>query len=147
MMYMAPNLVSLLGSNVATKLIGLAGGIHGLAKIPACNILVMGKLQKTLSGFSIAHIGMHMGCIYQCSLVMETPPDYRPKAARLLAAKCALAARIDSVHDSSDGSMGLKFQKEIKEKLEKLQEMPPPRLIKALPIPVDQPKKRRGGKR
>jgi U4/U6 small nuclear ribonucleoprotein PRP31 len=147
MTLMAPNLASLLGSNIAAKLMGLAGGVHALAKIPACNVLVMGKSQKILSGFSIAHIGMHMGCIYQCNLVMETPPDYRSKAARLLAAKCALAARVDSSHDAPDGSVGLEFRKEIQEKLAKLQERLPAKIIKALPVPVEQIKKRRGGKR
>jgi U4/U6 small nuclear ribonucleoprotein PRP31 len=147
MAFIAPNLVALLGSNISTKLMGLAGGIHALAKIPACNILVMGKSQKTLSGFSISNVGMHMGYIYQSNLITQTPPEYRSKAARLLAAKCALASRIDSVRDAVDGSIGSRFRTEIEEKLEKLQEAPPSRLIKALPVPVEQPKKRRGGKR
>ena len=32
--------------------------------------------------------------------------DLRKKAARLMAAKCTLAARIDSFHENSDGTTG-----------------------------------------
>lgn len=34
------------------------------------------------------------------------PQDLRRKAARLVAAKCTLAARVDSFHESHDGKVG-----------------------------------------
>lgn len=71
----------------------------------------------------------------------------RRKAARLVAAKSALAARVDASHQSSDGRIGKNLREEIEKKLDKLQEPPPVKSIKALPKPVDPPKKRRGGKR
>lgn len=46
--------------------------------------------------------------------------DLRRKAARLVAAKCALAARVDACHESSDGSVGHKFREEIEKKIDKL---------------------------
>lgn len=43
MKYIAPNLSALVGSTCASKLMALAGGIDALAKMPACNIQVMGS--------------------------------------------------------------------------------------------------------
>ena len=46
-----------------------------------------------------------------------------------------------------DGSVGRKLLEEVEKKIEKMQEPPPGKTVKALPIPDDGPKKRRGGKR
>lgn len=40
------------------------------------------------------------------SLTPFLPQDLRRKAARLVAAKCTLAARVDSFHESSEGKVG-----------------------------------------
>lgn len=44
----------------------------------------------------------------------------RRKAARLVAAKCTLAARVDAGHESTNGSIGQMFREEIEKKLDKL---------------------------
>jgi len=36
----APNLSLIVGSEIAAKLMGLAGGLHLLSRMPACNVLV-----------------------------------------------------------------------------------------------------------
>ena len=71
----------------------------------------------------------------------------RKKAARLVAAKCTLAARVDAFHESSDCRIGDTLKGEIEQKLEKLQEPPPVKQIKPLPAPIDAPRKKRGGRR
>lgn len=73
--------------------------------------------------------------------------DLRRKAARLVAAKCTLAARVDASHESVNGETGLQFKEEIEKKLDKLQEPPPVKFIKPLPKPIEISKKKRGGKR
>lgn len=73
--------------------------------------------------------------------------DLRRKAARLVAAKCALAARVDASHQSFNGEIGLQFKEEIEKKLDKLQEPPPVKFAKPLPKPIEISKKKRGGKR
>ena len=73
--------------------------------------------------------------------------DLRRKAARVVAAKCSLAARVDACHESVNGQVGQKLRDEIDIKLEKMQEPPPPKEMKALPRPDDAPRKRRGGRR
>ena len=64
-----------------------------------------------------------------------------------MSAKCALAARVDSCHESIDGSFGDQFRADIEGKLDKLQEPPPVKQAKALPAPIDQARKKRGGRR
>ena len=67
--------------------------------------------------------------------------------ARVVGSKCTLAARVDSFHESSDGRIGKDFREEIEKKMEKFQEPPPCKAIKALPAPIEGPRKRRGGRR
>jgi U4/U6 small nuclear ribonucleoprotein PRP31 len=143
----APNLSAIVGAATAAKLMGIAGGLTKLSKMPHCNLQVLGAQKKTLSGFSQTSMLPHTGYVYYCSLVQDAPPDLRRKISRLVAAKCTLAARVDACHGSLDGEIGRNLLEEIEKKLDKMQEPPPVKSIKALPKPVDPPKKRRGGKR
>lgn len=45
---LAPNLSAIVGTTTAAKLLGVAGGLSGLAKMPACNVHV-----RPLSRFSL----------------------------------------------------------------------------------------------
>lgn len=49
---MAPNVSALVGSATAARLIGLAGGVMELAKIPSCNLQVLGA-KKASRSFTI----------------------------------------------------------------------------------------------
>ncbi|KAK5667430.1 U4/U6-U5 snRNP complex subunit prp31, variant 3 [Batrachochytrium dendrobatidis] len=147
MSFIAPNLTAILGSTVATKLMGHAGGLTALSKIPACNILVLGAQKKTNTGLSRISMGRHAGFVYQCDLVQQLPDELRRKAARLMSAKCALAARIDCVRESVDGMAGKLYREDIEKKIAVMLQPPPSQKTKALPIPDEGPKKRRGGRR
>lgn len=43
MTYIAPNLSAVVGTATAAKLLGAAGGLDALSKIPACNLTVRGS--------------------------------------------------------------------------------------------------------
>ncbi len=64
-----------------------------------------------------------------------------------MSAKSTLAARVDSCHESQDGTVGDNLRAEIEQKLDKLQEPPPVKQVKALPAPIDAARKKRGGRR
>lgn len=147
MTFIAPNLSMIIGASTAAKILGVAGGLTKLSKIPACNVLVLGAQRKTLAGFSKTQMLPHTGFIYYSQIVQDTPPDLRRKAARLVAAKCTLAARVDASHESVTGETGLRFKDEIEKKLDKLQEPPPVKFARPLPKPIEVSKKKRGGKR
>ncbi|KAF7238718.1 U4/U6 small nuclear ribonucleoprotein Prp31 [Varanus komodoensis] len=55
--------------------------------------------------------------------------DLRRKAARLVSAKCTLAARVDSFHESPEGKVGYDLKEEIERKFDKWQEPPPVKQI------------------
>lgn len=44
MTFIAPNLSLIVGASTAAKLMGVAGGLTNLSKMPACNILLLGML-------------------------------------------------------------------------------------------------------
>jgi U4/U6 small nuclear ribonucleoprotein PRP31 len=100
-----------------------------------------------LSGFSTAAVLPHAGFIYYHPIVQGLPPDLRQKAARIIAGKCTLAARVDSLHQSLDGSIGESLAEQIKQKIDKMLEPPPVKDKKALPKPLDKASKKRGGRR
>ena len=145
----APNTCYLIGSRVAAQLIGLAGGLEALSKIPACNIQVMGQEKRGgfMAGFSNLAIIPHVGIIAFCDIVQDLPPYLRKKAVKVIAGKVALTARIDSYNNHPDGEEGRRFRKEIEEKFEKLQAPNKAKTKKALPIPEEKKKSKRGGKR
>ncbi|KAN0063123.1 U4/U6-U5 snRNP complex subunit prp31 [Thecaphora frezii] len=154
MTFIAPNLSAVVGTRTATKLLGAAGGLEGLSKIPACNLHLLGANRKTgaLGLSSVAQSGgaaRSNGFIAQSELVQSTPDDYKRQAVRMVCAKALLAARMDAGKSSSrDGGYGQQLHAELARKLDKLQEPPPQKLEKVLPVPKEGGhKKRRGGRR
>jgi len=147
MAFIAPNLSIIVGASTAAKLMGVAGGLTALSKMPSNNIALLGQQKKTLSGFSQNSTLPHTGFIYYSKIVQDLPPDIRRKTSRLVAAKCALAARVDSFHEYLDGAQGDLYLEEIEKKIVKMQEPPPTKATKALPAPLEGPKKKRGGRR
>ncbi|KAL1194611.1 putative U4PU6 small nuclear ribonucleoprotein Prp31 [Cardamine amara subsp. amara] len=143
----APNLSAIVGSSVAAKLMGTAGGLSALAKMPACNVQLMGQKRKNLAGFSSATSQSHVGYLDQTEIFQSTPPGLRMRASRLLAAKSTLAARVDAIRGDPSGTNGKAFREGILKKIGKWQELPPARQPKPLPVPDSEPKKRRGGRR
>merc|ERR1719204_1120277 len=62
-------------------------------------------------------------------------------------AKVTLAARVDSFHQATDGNVGVEFREEILKKIDKFREPPAQKAVRTLPVPLDAPKKKRGGRR
>ncbi|KAI9907321.1 hypothetical protein PsorP6_004363 [Peronosclerospora sorghi] len=149
MKYLAPNVSQLVGTRIAAQLIGLAGGVAELARIPSCNLQVLGQEKKVLSGFSSAAALKHTGILFFSDLVQRMPPYLRMKACRAVAGKLALMARVDSQPHPNDteGLIGARFRSELIEKMEKWQEPQKAKTKKALPIPDEKPRRKRGGKR
>lgn len=144
----APNLSAAVGTQVAAQLMGLAGGLLALAAIPACNLLVLGAKRRALAGFGSAAAAPHQGFVYGCALVQGTPPALRTRAARLVAGKAAILARVDAHGSDPSGAQGRALRDEMRAKIEKWQEPPPARQTKVLPLPdAGENRRRRGGRR
>ena len=143
----APNLCAIVGASTAAMLVAQAGGLGPLATIPSCNLQILGKQKRTLAGFSTASVQLHAGFIFHHQIVQSLPPDFQHKATKIIAAKCTLAARVDSRHESPDGSIGRDLADQIRQKIDKMLEPPPVKNQKALPKPLDKASKKRGGRR
>ncbi|TVY22735.1 U4/U6 small nuclear ribonucleoprotein [Lachnellula hyalina] len=143
----APNLTALIGSLTAAQLLNFAGGLTGLAKTPACNLPPLGSKKQSGTGFA-TNVGVRQqGFLYHSPIIRGIPNDLKRQAMRIVSAKVVLAARVDRVHSSPDGSNGEELKAACLERLEKLTEPPPNKGQRALPAPDDKPARKRGGRR
>ncbi|GAA5887763.1 hypothetical protein JCM5296_001758, partial [Sporobolomyces johnsonii] len=147
---LAPNISAIVGTQTATKILGIAGGLQGLSRIPHSNIYVLGAVKRASTGFSTAAHSidrLHTGFIYQCPIVQQTRPEDRMKAQRKVGAKVALAARVDIAGSSPGGLFGEEQRRKLEAEMERLARPAPSKVTKALPRPDEKKKNRRGGKR
>jgi len=143
----APNLTALIGSLTAAQLLNFAGGLTGLAKTPACNLAPLGSKKQSGTGFA-TNVGVRQqGFLYHSPIIRGIPNDLKRQAMRIVSAKVVLAARVDRVHSSPDGSTGEELKAACLDRLEKLTEPPPNKGTRALPAPDDKPSRKRGGRR
>jgi len=92
---LAPNLSNLAGPILAARLISRAGGLHRLAQMPSSRVQVMGaekSLFKHLKGHATSP---KHGIIFRHPAVIGSAKNLRGRVARTLAAKLAIAARLD----------------------------------------------------
>lgn len=142
----APNLTTLIGSLTAAQLLNAAGGLTGLSKTPACNIASWGS-KKRQAGLA-TNIGIRQqGYLYHSEMIRGIPNDLKKQAMRIVSAKLVLAARVDRIHSSPQGTIGEELKTACLERLEKLTEPPPNKGQRALPVPDDKPARKRGGRR
>jgi nucleolar protein 56 len=92
----APNIRALVGSLLGARLISLAGGLDKLARLPASTIQVLGAEKALFRALKYGAKPPKHGVIFQHPLIHRSPKWQRGKIARALAAKLAIAARIDA---------------------------------------------------
>jgi nucleolar protein 56 len=96
----APNLSAMAGPVLAARLIALAGGLESLAKKPSGTLQVLGAEEALFAHLRGRAPSPKHGVIYTHEAVRGTHPDDRGSAARALAGKLTIAARVD--HYSGD---------------------------------------------
>uniref|UniRef100_A0A7S2C7I0 Nop domain-containing protein n=1 Tax=Octactis speculum TaxID=3111310 RepID=A0A7S2C7I0_9STRA len=144
----APNVCALIDTIIAAQLMGLAGGLVMMSKIPSCNLQILGQQKQVLGhGFASVAAMPHTGLIYYSTAVQRAPPYLRMRALKLVAAKVALAARMDLHQKEPSDALGRKLREEVDDKIDKWQEPPKAKTKKSLPAPDNRPAKKRGGKR
>jgi nucleolar protein 56 len=92
----APNLTALAGAELTARLIALAGGLDELAKKPAGTIQVLGAEDALFAHLRGGAPSPKHGVIYTHEYVRGIRLEDRGSAARALAGKLAIAARIDN---------------------------------------------------
>ncbi|MGC8752665.1 MAG: C/D box methylation guide ribonucleoprotein complex aNOP56 subunit [Fervidicoccaceae archaeon] len=92
----APNITALVGSLLGARLISLAGSLEALAKLPASTIQVLGAEKALFRSLKTGTRPPKHGIIFQYPEIHKAPRWQRGKMARTLAAKLAIAAKVDA---------------------------------------------------
>jgi len=112
----APNLSAIAGPELAARLISLAGGLDELAKKPSGTVQLLGAENALFAHLQGGAPSPKHGLIYTHEYVRGTHPDNRGSAARALAGKLSIAARID--HYSGDYRPNL--ERELADRIERI---------------------------
>ena len=91
----APNLNRLLGAELAARLVAQAGGLDRLAHLPASTVQVLGAERAFFEHLRGRAPPPRHGLLFLHPAVQSAPRAQRGKLARALAAKAAIAARLD----------------------------------------------------
>ena len=91
----APNLAALAGPTLAARLLALGGGLESLAKTSSSTMQVLGAEEALFAHLRGAAPSPKHGVIYTHEYVRGTRPEKRGSAARALAGKLTIAARVD----------------------------------------------------
>ncbi|EWC43386.1 hypothetical protein DRE_07702 [Drechslerella stenobrocha 248] len=83
----APNTSAIVGSTTAAQMIGFAGGLSGLAKMPACNISGLGSKRRAAVTLASNTGIRHQGFLFDSPIIRQIPTDLKLKAMRVVASK------------------------------------------------------------
>ncbi|MUN27981.1 C/D box methylation guide ribonucleoprotein complex aNOP56 subunit [Sulfuracidifex metallicus] len=92
----APNVTALVGASLGARLLSIAGSLQDLAKMPASTIQVLGAEKALFRALRSGSRPPKHGVIFQYQSIHMSPRWQRGKIARALAAKLAIASRIDA---------------------------------------------------
>ena len=91
----SPNLTSLIGENVAAKLIAHSGSLSTLAKYPASTIQILGAEKALFRALKQRTKTPKYGLLFNTSFIGRANGKNKGRVSRYLANKCAMAARLD----------------------------------------------------
>ncbi|WP_115863309.1 NOP5/NOP56 family protein [Halorussus litoreus] len=112
----APNLAAMAGPTLAARLVSLAGGLDSLAKKPSGTVQVLGAEDALFAHLRGRAPSPKHGVIFTHEYVRGTRPEKRGSAARTLAGKLAIAARIDYY----SGERKPELDEELRERIERI---------------------------
>lgn len=141
----APNLARVAGPTVGARLIAKAGSLEGLAKLPASTIQVLGAEKALFRALKTGSKPPKHGIIFQHQAVHSAPRWQRGKVARSLAAKIAIAARIDLYRGEAEAGLEERLKRRIEEIKVKYSE--PPKRVKRKRKAEAKPPRRRAKRR
>jgi len=137
----APNITALVGPLLGARLLSLAGGLEQLARLPASTIQVLGAEKALFRALRTGGRPPKHGVIFQYPDIHRSPKWQRGKIARALAAKLAIAAKVDAFTGRYIGDVLVQQLRKRIEEIKKLYAKPPIKKREEKPAP---PPKRRG---
>ena len=125
----APNLSAVLGTAVGARILAKAGSLAKMGTMPASTIQVLGAEKALFRALKTGSNPPKHGILFQHAVVHAAPRWQRGKIARAIAAKAAIASRVD-VHGAGLNTTLLEKLnirvKEIEEKFSKPVKKPQP---------------------
>lgn len=122
MMAMAPNLTVLVGDLVGARLISHAGSLINLAKHPASTVQILGAEKALFRALKTKKDTPKYGLIYHAQLIGQSSTKNKGKMSRMLAAKAALATRVDALGEDSTFDLGAEHKAKLEARLRILEE-------------------------
>jgi len=122
MLAIAPNLTVLVGELVGARLIAHAGSLINLAKHPSSTVQILGAEKALFRALKTKHDTPKYGLIYHASLITGSNPKLKGKVSRMLAAKAALAVRVDALGEDGDAELGIEHRAKVEARLRILDE-------------------------
>ncbi len=116
----APNITELVGPLLGARLISIAGGLERLATMPASTIQVLGAEKALFRALKTGGRPPKHGIIFQYPEIYKSPKWQRGKIARALAAKLAIAAKVDAF---SGRFIGDKLKEELEKRIEEIKKI------------------------
>uniref|UniRef100_A0A2M4BJE9 Nucleolar protein 58 n=1 Tax=Anopheles marajoara TaxID=58244 RepID=A0A2M4BJE9_9DIPT len=122
MMAMAPNLTVLVGETVGARLIAHSGSLVNLAKHPASTVQILGSEKALFRALKTKKDTPKYGLIFHASLVGSASTKNKGRISRSLAAKAALATRVDAFGDDVTMQLGIDHRAKLETRLRMLEE-------------------------
>merc|ERR1719251_379806 len=121
MMAIAPNLTILVGELVGARLISHAGSLMNLAKHPASTVQILGAEKALFKALKTKHDTPKYGLIYHAQLVGQASSKMKGKVSRMLAAKAALATRVDALGEETNTDLGIEHRAKVETRIRQLE--------------------------
>ncbi len=136
MVQLAPNISAVLGTAVGARILARAGSLKRLATMPASTIQVLGAEKALFRSLKTGSQPPKHGLLFQHAMVHAAPRWQRGKIARAVAAKAAIASRVDFYSGELNNTLLEKLNIRIEE-ISKKYKNPVPRESKSFERPRD----------
>jgi len=121
MIAIAPNLTILVGELVGARLISHAGTLMNLAKHPASTVQILGAEKALFKALKTKHDTPKYGLIYHAQLVGQASAKLKGKVSRMLAAKAAIATRVDALAEETNTDLGIEHRAKVETRIRQLE--------------------------
>merc|ERR1711997_1262898 len=121
MVAIAPNLTTLVGELVGARLISHAGSLMNLAKHPASTVQILGAEKALFKALKTKHDTPKYGLIYHAQLVGQASSKLKGKVSRMLAAKAAIATRVDALGEETNTDLGIEHRAKVETRIRQLE--------------------------
>jgi nucleolar protein 58 len=111
----------MVGELVGARLIAHAGSLLNLAKHPASTIQILGAEKALFRALKTKHDTPKYGLIYHASLIGQAAPKNKGKISRVLAAKTALAIRVDAMGDNTGPTIAIENKIKVEARIRQLE--------------------------